>query len=90
MAIVLNVHRDAYRPETVYIGRGSDSVWGNPFLIGRDGTRQEVIEKYRVWLLSQPQLVEQVKFLLKGKNLMCFCAPLPCHGDILLEIANAT
>lgn len=70
----------------IYIGR--PSKWGNPFVIGRDGSREEVIEKYRSWLLSQPDLVAAVKRDLKGKDLVCWCAPKPCHGDVLIEIAN--
>ena len=70
----------------VYIGR--PSKWGNPFKIGKDGSRDEVIFKYRQWLLSQPNLVEQAKKELKGYDLVCWCKPYPCHGDVLLEIAN--
>jgi len=32
----------------VYIGR--PSKWGNPFVIGRDGSRADVIAKYRTWI----------------------------------------
>jgi hypothetical protein len=69
----------------VYIGR--PSKWGNPFEIGRDGTRYEVIEKYRVWIQSQPKLLADLGEL-KGKVLGCFCAPLACHGDVLEQLAN--
>lgn len=67
----------------IYIGR--PSKWGNPFEIGRDGTRAEVIEKYRSWILSQPDLLSQLGEL-KGKVLGCWCSPLPCHGDVLIEL----
>ena len=70
----------------VYIGR--PSKWGNPFIIGRDGNRDEVIAKYREYILSKPHLIEDAKRELKGKILGCYCAPLSCHGDILSEIAN--
>ena len=59
--------------------------WGNPFVVGRDGTRSECLSKYREWFLTQPQLVESLKEL-DGKILGCWCSPLPCHGDILIEI----
>jgi len=62
--------------------------FGNPFKIGVDGDRAEVIQKYREWLLSQPELVSAVKSQLRGRHLICWCAPLPCHADVLLEIAN--
>ena len=67
----------------IYIGR--PSIWGNPFVIGKDGTREEVIAKYRKWAQSQPTLLKSLP-LLKGKRLKCFCKPLPCHGDILVEL----
>lgn len=79
------VHRK--NPHDVYIGR--PSKWGNPFVIGRDGTRADVIAKYEAWLLKQPALVEDAKRELKGKILGCFCAPEACHGDILARIANS-
>lgn len=70
----------------VYIGRPSE--YGNPFKEGEDGTRAEVIQMFEEWLMRQPELVEQVKRELKGKVLGCWCAPLPCHGDVLARIAN--
>jgi len=69
----------------VYIGR--PSKWGNPFVIGQDGTRREVIEKYRSWILNQPELMESLQEL-KGKTLGCWCDPSPCHGEVLIELAN--
>lgn len=69
--------------DAVYVGR--PTKWGNPFQIGRDGTREEVIAKYREWLLTHRALPFKT---LKGKDLVCWCAPLPCHADILLELAN--
>jgi hypothetical protein len=69
----------------VYIGR--PSKWGNPFEIGKDGNRQDVIEKYRAWIMMQPDLLSQVH-TLKGKILGCWCAPLPCHGDVLVDLAS--
>lgn len=73
------------QPHDVYIGR--PSKWGNPFVIGRDGTREEVISKHRAWLMTQPSLLAALPEL-KGKVLGCYCAPLACHGDTLMELAN--
>lgn len=73
-------------PEAVYIGR--PSKFGNPFQIGKDGNREEVILKYRNYLQSRPALVEAAVRELAGKDLVCWCAPSPCHGDVLLEVAN--
>ena len=72
--------------DAVYIGR--PSKFGNPFEIGKDGNREEVIYKYHHWILQQPELLNAVKEELKGKNLVCWCAPEGCHGDVLLKLAN--
>lgn len=69
----------------VYIGR--PSKWGNPFTIGKDGTREEVVCKYREWLLRNEVLSRDIR-TLRGKTLGCWCAPKPCHGDVLMELAN--
>lgn len=69
----------------VYIGRGS--TFGNPYVIGKDGTREEVIEKYRKWFykkLNNDRFRKEVE-LLRGKKLGCFCKPLACHGDVIVE-----
>jgi hypothetical protein len=70
----------------VYIGR--PSKFGNPFVIGRDGTREQVIAKYEAWIRANPTLMAAALSELRGQNLVCFCAPLACHGDVLLRIAN--
>lgn len=64
------------------------SKWGNPFVIGRDGTRTEVLEKYRTYILGRPDLVAALPEL-KEKILGCCCLPMPCHVEILVELANA-
>jgi len=76
-------------PYDVYIGRGRGSRWGNPFVVGRDGDRAEVIEKYERWLLTQPELLVALP-QLRGRTLGCWCAPRPCHGDVLARLADAT
>lgn len=81
------VHKTRDRYYDVYIGR--PSRWGNPFQIGRDGTRTEVIEKYERWIKTQPQLLADVH-TLRGKRLACWCAPQACHGDVLARLADET
>lgn len=61
---------------------------GNPFVIGRDGSRADVIAKYRIWIEQQPELTAALGEL-RGKDLVCFCAPLPCHGDVLLDLVGS-
>ncbi|WOF45576.1 DUF4326 domain-containing protein (plasmid) [Sphingopyxis indica] len=87
MCRVLNKHRSGVPTGAVYIGRGSK--WGNPFRIGRDGDRATVIAKYARWLASQVHLLRALDEL-RGRDLVCFCAPLPCHGDLLRRLANAS
>ena len=70
----------------VYIGR--PSKWGNPFVIGRDGDRRDVVRKYESWVQTQPALMASLREL-RGKDLVCWCAPQACHGDVLLRLANA-
>lgn len=84
---VLNKYKDGSPKGAVYIGR--PTKWGNPFVIGKDGDRDEVVEKYRNWIKQQKILVEEAKQELRGRSLVCFCAPHKCHGDVLLEIANS-
>lgn len=78
----------------VYVGR--PTKWGNPFshLHGtlaqfEVASRDEAVARYREWLLSQPALVEAAKRELKGRDLVCWCAPEACHADVLLEVANS-
>ena len=59
-----------------------DSPFANPFKIGRDGTRDQVLKKYAHYLKTSPKLLEKVGNL-KGKNLGCWCHPEPCHGNII-------
>jgi len=77
----------------IYVGR--PSAWGNPFSHRagtlakfRVATREEAIERYREWLLGQPELVERARSELRGKILGCWCKPLACHGDVLASVAN--
>lgn len=83
---VVNLRRDKY---SVYIGR--PSMFGNPFIIDKDGSRDEVIMKYREYfyhhLESEPEFKKAVEEL-RGKTLGCYCHPLPCHGDIIAEYLN--
>jgi hypothetical protein len=74
----------------VYVGR--PSILGNPFKVGRDGSLEEVIAKYRVWLWGEikkhgsvfNKLVELVELSKRGDlTLVCWCSPLPCHAEII-------
>ena len=83
MQNVVHCKREAF---DVYIGR--PGPWGNPFVIGEDGSRDEVIAKYRshLWerVKASPEFVSKLASL-HGKVLGCYCAPQPCHGDVLVR-----
>lgn len=82
------VNIDKGEKHDVYIGRGSR--WGNPYAIGFDGDRDEVIHKFKYDFergflrFSKEDLRE-----LKGKTLGCHCKPAACHGDVLAEYLNS-
>lgn len=92
MPKVLNVYKSGIPDNAVYIGRkskfSSSSKFHNPFVIGKDGNREQVIQKYENYILNNPELLESAIIELRGKDLVCFCSPQPCHGDILLKIVN--
>lgn len=87
--IVNKYHKVRY---DVYIGRGSD--FGNPYVIGVDGDRDEVINKYREYFYNRIDKDPSFKLRvegLRGKTLACFCKPKSCHGDVIIEyLSNGT
>jgi len=79
---VLNKKISGVPEGAVYCGRGSP--YGNPYVVGRDGSRAEVCDRFEKEIL--PTLDVSV---LRGKDLVCFCAPLLCHCDAILKKANS-
>ncbi len=88
MPRVLNKRTDKIPSGAICVDRSSK--YGNPFKMGKGKTRKEVLMMFRVYaverLLREPHWLDE----LKGDDVMvwCWCAPLPCHADILLELAN--
>ena len=92
---VVHCKRDPY---DVYIGRGRECLYGNPWEVGPDGTREEVIERYEAWLrhgdsFGHPMATEERRQAilgsldkLRGKVLGCFCFPEKCHGSVLIAL----
>lgn len=70
----------------VYIGR--PSKFGNPFQIGVDGSRPEVLQKFEEYFYSNIELQQLVLDELTGKTLVCWCKPHTCHGDIYETFIN--
>lgn len=93
---VVNV-RTAPDGSYVYVGRpmrnhpnpdiAAGSIWGNPFQVGRDGTVEEVLAKYRARIMASPGLLHRLHEL-RGQALGCWCHPRPCHADVLAELAD--
>jgi len=81
--MIVNSQKDSY---DIYIGR--PSKWGNPFKIGEDGTRAEVIEKYEKWIMTQQHLLDSLGEL-EGKVLGCWCPPNRCHGEVLIKLIES-
>lgn len=70
------------------------TVYGNPCALPKDarkwtlGAQREYIETtFGAYLRGRPDLVALVRQHLAGRHLVCWCAPLPCHADILLRVA---
>jgi len=94
MLRVLNRRNDTIPPGAVYVGR--PTKWGNPFKITdpllppgltKEEKHRAVTDEYRRYITNNPELMGQLPEL-KGKDLVCWCSPLPCHAEVLLELAN--
>lgn len=89
MTVLNKYHHGGKVPAgAVDVMRGSP--FGNPFVIGRDGDRAEVVRRYRGWLWARLQadseFADRVR-ALHGRNLCCCCAPKACHADVLERAA---
>jgi len=82
MPKVLNKHKDGIPAGARYIGRGSP--YGNPFIIGVHGDRDQVCDRFEREILPTLDVSD-----LRGQDLVCFCAPQRCHGDPILRKANS-
>lgn len=78
--VVVNRREEKY---DVDIGRGSK--WGNPFVVGEDGNRTQVIIKYEEWIRKQAHLLAALSELV-NKRLGCYCWPKACHGEVLIKL----
>lgn len=77
-------------PNAVYVGR--PSKWGNPWRIGKGYprvlSRDEAVRRYKDYIYGAMSSGALDPTELRGKDLVCWCAPLPCHADYLLYLAN--
>lgn len=86
-------HKDA-PADGIYVGR--PTKWGNPHVIGHCTlcndfhVRGDAVIAFLQDVGKNEAFQQEIKQELQGKDLICFCAPKPCHADVLLEIANGT
>lgn len=87
---VINKHHKL--PYQIDIGRGT--IWGNPFSHMQEtkakykvATREEAIQNHKEWVVKQSKLMKRLHELW-GLTLGCYCKPLACHGDTLIELIN--
>jgi len=84
MTKVIHIRDKIGHPNEIYIGRGSK--WGNPYKINSFYSREDVLVMYKKYMrkrFSDKELLE-----LQDKTLVCYCKPLACHGDVLIERIN--
>lgn len=97
MAKVWNKRQNGIPRDAVYVGR--PTKWGNPFshLNGtlakhKVATRDEAVDAYEAqllrWFEKDPEAKGRLQAELRGKDLVCWCAPARCHADVLLKYAN--
>ena len=90
MVAVVNLKHepDAVANGAVLIDRRTR--WGNPFVVGRGGTREQVIARYRadLWRRIRAGEVPLAELAaLNSRRLACHCHPRPCHGLVLARAA---
>lgn len=98
MIAVCNTRDKLNAPGVCDIAVGRPSILGNPFKLGEDGTRDEVIGKYREWLgqkieASDPVVMSEMRRIALAASqgevrLFCWCAPKHCHGDVIKEVVE--
>lgn len=83
-----------------YVGR--PTKWGNPYAhkpsaydhtVTIVATREDAVEKYHDWIMSTDAravaLRAEARRELRGRDLVCWCAPKLCHAELLSMIANS-
>lgn len=91
--VVLNMNQDHHllkfaTDNGLYVRCDRFSEWGNPFIMGGDGDRDQVCNNYENnYLPYKPSLYRKIASL-KGKALGCHCYPERCHCDTLKRLAD--
>ncbi|MFM8488437.1 MAG: DUF4326 domain-containing protein, partial [Bacteroidota bacterium] len=91
--VVINTYKNFHalryaRDEGIFVAIDKTSDWANPFLMGQDGDRDEICDKYEIFYGLKTSLHNKVRGL-RGKALGCHCYPQRCHGDFLKKMADS-
>lgn len=94
LTTVGNIRREPFPTNGVYIGRaghGQTGYFGNPYVLGPNNPRGSTIERYKAYFytrMREDSVFAARIHALRGKRLMCFCAPQPCHGNVIADYLN--
>jgi len=91
---IVNKKESYVEEESLFCGR--PSALGNPFIIGADGDRDTVCDKYEAWFNEQltdnnkavTDELDTAISIIKTYgtiNLVCFCSPLRCHTETIAK-----
>ncbi|NIQ80601.1 MAG: DUF4326 domain-containing protein [Anaerolineae bacterium] len=84
---VLNKKKDKIPKGAVYVGR--PSIYGNPFPLRKGRSREEVIEKFRLYFEERAKsdlvFMAALKKIVDAPTLVCFCAPERCHAEVIRD-----
>lgn len=87
MIPVLNRRTDKIPKGAVSVSR--PSIFGNPFPIRGNNTREVVIGKYRKWFEEKAKndlvFMAALRKLKSATALVCWCAPERCHAEVIVE-----
>ncbi|MET7772054.1 DUF4326 domain-containing protein [Nocardia sp. NPDC005366] len=79
---------DWARRHHLFVPIDRTSSWGNPYVLGRDGNRADVLHAHARHLTTRPDLLDRLRRgELASRVLGCWCAPKPCHGHTLTELS---
>ena len=86
---IWNIRNKDFPSDAVYIGRSKYGIgeWGNPFRVEKYG-RSKAISLYEDYIVALINNGDRDITELEGKDLLCWCVPLDCHGNVLLRLAN--
>ena len=86
MPKIWNMRHLPIPPDAVRVDRSTK--WGNPFVMHTEAERDEVCRKFEDFVEQHQGIKDAIRAELRGKDLVCWCAPKHCHAETLMRIAN--